>query len=108
MKKLAYNLKKQQEKSNTVAIKNQTREVMVKGKRDMAHEFAKYYEQLYSLDNNLTQQNGVKEYLSGINLPQVTVEQNANLTSAVTPMEIMVVIKKVEERQMPRKRWFYR
>lgn len=40
---------------------------MVKGKRDIAHEFAKYYEQLYSLDNNLTKQNGVKEYLSGIN-----------------------------------------
>ena len=101
MKNLAYKLKKQQEKSNIVAIKNQTRDVMVKGKRDIAHEFAKYYEQLYSSDNNLTQQNGVKEYLSGINLPQVTVEQNANITSAVTPEEIMVVIKKLKNGKCP-------
>ena len=101
MKNLAYKLKKQQEKSNIVAIKNQTRGAIVKGKSDIAREFANYYAQLYSSDNNLCRQNEVKEYLSGISLPQVTEEQNANLIVPITPEEIMVVIKKLRRGKCP-------
>ena len=40
-----------------VAIRNQTRGAIVKGKSDIAREFANYYAQLYSSDNNLCRQN---------------------------------------------------
>ena len=41
------------------------------------------------------------EYLSGISLPQVTEEQNANLILPITPEEIMVVIKKLRRGKCP-------
>lgn len=42
MKHLAYKLKKQQTKSNIVSIKDKTQNIIVKGKQEIAQEFAKY------------------------------------------------------------------
>ena len=101
MKNLAYKLKKQQIKSNIVTIKDQTRNINVKGKQEIAQEFAKYYEKLYSPEDNLLSQNKIREYLSGIRLPQVTDEQNANLTTPVTLDEIKVAIKRLKKGKCP-------
>ncbi len=101
MKNLAYKLKKQQIKSNIVSIKDQTRTISIKGKPEIAEEFAKYYKQLYSPDNSLLPRDKIKKYLSGIKLPQITDKQNATLTLPIKSEEIKAAINKLKKGKCP-------
>lgn len=91
LKKLAFKLKKQQERSIVATVKDK-RGVYRRGKSNIASGFREFYQDLYTPELEVDNKE-IKTFLDTLQLPAVTDGQNEELTRPITEIEIAKTIK---------------
>lgn len=99
MKLLSYKLRKQQAERSIHKIKNPLNDQIEIEQEKIQQCFLDYYKTLYSqphIDNN----QDINTFLSELELPTVTEEQNKKLLSTITKEEIQLAIKRLKGGKM--------
>lgn len=99
-KLLAYRLKKQQAKNSIYKIRDSHTKTIMYKTEDIHNCFESYYKKLYA-QPMLNNKDKMELFLEGLNLPNVTEEQNRGLTAEITNEEINTAISKLKANKSP-------
>lgn len=100
LKLLSYRLRRQQAERTIFKIKNSKTNQIETNLEKIQQCFEEYYQKLYS-QPPLRSTNEIDSFLSSLNLPKVTSDQNKKLISKITEEEIRSAIRKLKTGKSP-------